>query len=204
MKSCSVEGCDRAVHSKGLCSPHNHRMRRHGSPLGGGVDRGAPMKHFAEEIVKAETDECVLWPYARGSMGYGTLYIKGMGMQLVHRLVCEVVHGAPPTQRHEAAHTCGNGHLACVNKRHVVWKTHAENLQDRDDHGTMIHGERCSYAKLTEADVLAITGSLQHFNAKELALRFGVSRATINDIRRGKSWSRLTGRVWSPIERATA
>ncbi|MCS7464929.1 hypothetical protein N0M98_33135 [Paenibacillus doosanensis] len=33
MKSCSIEGCDRPVKAKQLCSTHHQRLLRNGSPL---------------------------------------------------------------------------------------------------------------------------------------------------------------------------
>ncbi len=35
MKNCKVENCDKRSKAHGYCSMHNHRMNRHGDPLGG-------------------------------------------------------------------------------------------------------------------------------------------------------------------------
>jgi hypothetical protein len=37
--SCSVNGCERPIDARGLCSPHYYRMRRHGDPTAGGTFR---------------------------------------------------------------------------------------------------------------------------------------------------------------------
>jgi len=82
--------------------------------------------------------ECLIWPYAKTNKGYGVGYgrtkINGR-KQIVSRIICEAVRGAPPTPRHEAAHSCGNGHLGCCTKRHLFWKTPEENWEDRRRHG---------------------------------------------------------------------
>ncbi|WP_292637037.1 hypothetical protein [Mesorhizobium sp.] len=49
----------------------------------------------------------------------------------VSRLVCEEVHGPPPSPDHEAAHSCDNGDLGCATKRHLSWKTPKENTADK-------------------------------------------------------------------------
>lgn len=39
--------------------------------------------------------------------------------------------GSPPSADHVAAHKCGNGHLSCVNPKHLYWATTTENARDR-------------------------------------------------------------------------
>lgn len=39
VKVCSVDGCGKPRHAKGLCSSHNSRRVRYGSPIGGGPDK---------------------------------------------------------------------------------------------------------------------------------------------------------------------
>ena len=51
--------------------------------------------------------------------------------------------------------------------------------------------------KLTEADVREIKGLLQLKSDQELGALFGVHKATINDIRRGKSWRKVAVNVCS-------
>lgn len=33
MNECTIDGCDKPVKAKGLCSMHHQRWRRHGDPL---------------------------------------------------------------------------------------------------------------------------------------------------------------------------
>src|SRR6185503_14814151 len=79
-------------------------------------------------------DDCLIWPFCRTQSGYGHIGYEGK-LWTAHRLMCQVAHGEPPTPKHVAAHECGNGHLGCVNPRHLRWKTQSENQHDRKAQG---------------------------------------------------------------------
>ena len=189
MKVCSIEGCQRRVHGNGLCRPHNRRRRCYGDPLGQGkTENGSVQKYFTDVVLKYDGDDCLTWPYARQWNGRGKIGLKGKTKE-VHRAVCEEVYGLPPTPKHEAAHSCGNGHLGCVAKRHLSWKTHKENEADKVGHGTRNWGERVPTAKLTERNVIDIWSMKNTATQRVIAERFGVAKATINAIYRRKNWS---------------
>lgn len=141
---CSVPDCGKPSLARGWCSAHWHRHRRLGDPLGGGKMRapvGEPLRYLREVVLAFDGDECLIWPYARTSSGYGNLGIED-GNAVVSRLVCERVYGPPPTPDHEAAHSCGRGHEGCVTQNHLSWKTATENQADRVAHGTVNSGQR--------------------------------------------------------------
>lgn len=127
---CTIDGCDSRVHASGLCSGHWKRWRKHGDPLAGRARPGEPERYFREVVLAYDGDECLTWPYQKDGHGYGQLSRKGKN-HTVSRLVCIEVNGPPPGPDYDAAHGCDNGHLACVAKRHVVWKTHADNMLDK-------------------------------------------------------------------------
>lgn len=185
---CSVDGCDKLRSTRGWCDAHYARWVRNGSPTGGGTIEGEPLKYI-EKAARCESDECLPWPYARTSSGYGHV-----GRKSAHRLVCEAVHGPAPFEKAEARHLCGNGHLGCVNGRHLRWGTRAENQYDRIAHGTSPRGSRNGSTALTEAQVSDLFYRARA-NESEAALAraFNVSRATVNSIKLGRTWSWLTG-----------
>src|SRR5690242_5616667 len=125
---CSVDGCNKAAWRRGWCGAHYARFRRHGDPLGGGTGWGIPLQWLKEQIAAAGTD-CIFWTFADNTGGRGVLRYNGRNIE-AHRLVCILVHGEPPTPEHEAAHSCGNGHLGCINPNHLRWDTRVGNFAD--------------------------------------------------------------------------
>lgn len=187
---CSVDDCGKSAKRAGLCLAHYERKRRHGDPLAGGAPRaikGDPYRFYREVVLPYSGDDCLTWPYSRSVGGYGRGWLDG-AMRFVHRLACEEVNGAPPTPKHQASHTCGNGHLGCVNPRHLRWKTPKANTADRIIHGTHNRGERHNMSKLTESDVMEIMAMKNKESQKSIAEMFCVSRGTISKIHRGVSW----------------
>jgi hypothetical protein len=172
-----------------LCRAHYYRWRKHGDPTGGGTAWGEPDRFYRDVVLPYCGDECLLWPYSR-TAGYGRLCREGRDY-LVSRLVCEDEHGPAPTEAHEAAHSCGNGKLGCVTRKHLSWKTRVENEADKLVHGTHNRGERQGGAKLTTDDVLAIRALVGQVSQKEIASRFGIGKAQVSRIVNGKTWSWL-------------
>lgn len=104
-----------------------------------------------------------------------------------------MAHGEPPSPEHEAAHSCGKGHLGCIHPHHVRWATPKENSADMVLHGTSVRGERNAAAILTKdqvREIFALKGKVRQI---EIAHYFEVSQATVADIHRGGAWGWLTG-----------
>jgi hypothetical protein len=106
-----------------------------------------------------------------------------------HRLVCKAAHGPPPEGKPETAHSCGKGHLGCINPNHLRWASPKENNADKIAHGTANRGDRCNLAKLSEASVIEIKRLLGAVPNPMLAARFNISVAAINAIASGRTWS---------------
>lgn len=172
---------------------HLRRIRVHGSVDGGKHYGGA--EKFYQEVVLTDTrghdDECLIWPFGRGSRhGYATMR-NPSGSELVHRRLCEEVHGEPPTPDHEAAHSCNRGKFGCVTQGHLRWATHKENMDDKLIHGTHNRGARNWRAKLTEADIPMVRSLLGTDTYAAIGEKFGVSASTIWQIDKGNSWAWL-------------
>jgi hypothetical protein len=190
-KACAVDGCNGNAHNaakggRGWCVAHYTRWRRHGDPTGGGTNTGAPLA-FLEQALASETNDCINWPYGRGWKGRAKVWIGGRNCPAA-RVICERAHGAPPTPEHEAAHSCGKGHVGCINPRHLRWATPKENNADRLIHGTDLRGERNHLAKLAEADVREIRRlALEGMTQRAIARQYEVSEPAISLIVRRKS-----------------
>lgn len=194
-KACSVEGCNGNSHyssqgAKGFCRRHYKRLLRHGDALGGSTGWAECISFYRDVLLTYDGDGCLRWPYGRTQAGYATTFRDGK-RGVVSRFLCEDTYGPPPTPEHQAAHSCGNGHLGCVTKGHLSWKTPVENQADRLIHGTDGRGERHSQAKLTEDNVREIISQRGKGTCAEIAMRYNVSRKTISDIHNGKTWSWL-------------
>lgn len=193
MNTCSIEGCSRAMRSKGLCNAHYKRLRCYGDPLKGWSrsPHNAPRDYLYMKVIGYEGDDCLIWPYGKNKRGYGQISNPN-GSNLVHRIICELVHGQPPTPKHHAAHSCGNGHLGCVAPKHLSWETHDENMADMIAHGTSPAGERNSNSKLTTAQVLDIRRMYDaNIHHSAIAQEYGISTKTVSKIGLRLRWRHL-------------
>lgn len=183
---CSIDGCDRRHHARGLCFAHYYRLRRHGDPLGGGIPRDAGLS-FVETASAHSGTRCLLWPYGLSASGYPRVYYCGQSTRAT-RVICERIHGPQPTPAHEVAHSCGN--RVCLNPRHLRWATRKENMADTLLHGTRNRGERNGSSKLTRVNVKAIRSQPSR-TIRDLANQYGVCPMTISNIRLRKVWKWL-------------
>lgn len=193
-KACSVNGCNRNSHCQargrlGYCGTHYNRFRKYGDPLKiKTAATGELLRFYNEDVQAYEGESCLIWPYTKDGNGYGRMYIDGKAVS-VSRFLCRDINGEPPTEKHQAAHLCGNGHLGCVTKRHLVWKTVAENHADKVKHGTHNRGERCPVSKLTESDVVGIRALRGIEKLDEIASRYGITKSNVKAIHYRRSWA---------------
>src|SRR5690349_13216798 len=152
---CSIPDCGKPAHAKDYCNAHYRRFKQHGNPFGGRTPKGEPLRWIQEVALCHVGDDCLMWPFSKDRHGYGQAVVDGRHL-IASRYICELVHGTPPTPRHDAAHSCGKGHDACVAPGHLSWKTRAANMEDMLIHDTHRRGERNFNAKLTEAAVIQI------------------------------------------------
>lgn len=169
---------------------HNQRLLDHGSPYGGRTPNGEALKYLTEVAIPYDSDECLTWPYTRNAKGYGLISMAGRP-QMAHRIICQKVHGPPPSKAHQVGHSCGKGFDGCVNPKHLRWVTAKQNAQDRIEHGTQVRGDACSYAKLTEQQVIEIKSLIGTDSYRRIGERFGVGYQIIGNIARGERWRHI-------------
>lgn len=131
-------------------------------------------------------EECLIWPYSRNHQGYGQLGYFGK-VRKAHTVMCMMAHGTKPTPIHQAAHSCGNGHLGCVHPKHLSWKTPRENRLDTSAHG---RGYKHRGKELRPEIVRQIRASPKSY--LEIAAEFGVYWGTVGKIKRGELYPNLT------------
>jgi hypothetical protein len=149
-------------------------------------DKGAGIT-FIRANVAYEGDDCLIWPLHRDPRGYGMMGWLGK-MRYAHRVMCIMAKGEPPTPKHQAAHSCGNGDKGCVNPRHLSWKTNSENQLDRSRHGTRAKAGWGWKGKLTAEQVAEIRSLKGRMTQYEIAALFNVSQQNVGDIHRGRTW----------------
>lgn len=114
----------------------------------------------------------------------------------VHQIVCEAFHGPKPSPKHQVAHFPDRDPL---NNRaeNLRWATALENHGDRRVHETTFPGEKNYFAQITAEDVREIRrlyrrGHPRHpGNQAELAERFGLCPAYVQQIANGKAWAHI-------------
>lgn len=124
---------------------------------------------------------CLEWTGGKNSEGYGYFKVDGRDWRST-RWIFQYDHGyLPPV----VMHTCDNPR--CVNLRHLIPGTNADNMADKRAKGRA-NGPR----KLSDADVRLIRSTYAEGNVtqKVLAERYAVTRAWISRIVRNQARSR--------------
>ena len=127
---------------------------------------GRPRRRWAE----ADEKGCIIFAGTTNSKGYGCV-----GEGLVHRLAWIAFHGPIPRGM-ELHHRCKE--KRCFNVDHLECLTKAQHME--------IEGRP---QRLDEDKVWEMLGMLSAGASRsEVAARFGVSKTTVTQVRRGKSW----------------
>jgi hypothetical protein len=156
------------------------------------TDKGkGKCQQYFNDVVRTYTGEaCLLWPFGRSRRGDARMAV-GRKLKQAARVLCEIEHGPPPTPEHHAAHSCGNGHLGCVNRYHLSWKTPLENNADMLVHGTRIAGEKNHKAKITAGDAADIRRLRGSMSQQKIAEKYGLKQAAVSKIQLGATWKHL-------------
>lgn len=157
-------------------------------------------ERFFDKINKSSDDSCWIWEGCRDSDGYGNFFLGDLEgyprLAKAHR-VSYAQHKGPFDQELLVCHHCDNPW--CVNPDHLFLGTNQDNCDDKIRKGrnkcSVQVGSQNNASKLSEEDVLEIVGFLPTFNNKEISKKFSgkVSHQQVSLIRRGKSWSHVTG-----------
>lgn len=193
---CSVADCGKPIgHGrKGMCGGHYQMNYKRGTTVRLLAPQGEP-EAWLRAHVNHQGDECLTWPFARTSDGVGRMgkkiEIGEFRTAQAPRAMCALAHGLPPFETAQAAHSCGKGHLGCINPRHLRWRSPAANTREKVEHGTQLRGETHAFARLTELQVRAMRALHPQFSAPELAEVFGVHVWTVRDAINRKTWAWL-------------
>lgn len=130
---------------------------------------------------------CLEWQGSRHNQGYGIFWRDGKRIY-AHREIYEASHGPIPKGMC-VCHTCDNP--PCINPEHLFLGTYLDNTRDMMSKGRFPIGERVSWSKLTDADVLEIRKIGNSTPRFLIAKRYGVHTTTIRDVLNNKKWKHL-------------
>lgn len=183
--TCRVKGCENAHVAKGFCGKHYARGRRNGGPLALRTHERGTAWAWIHQHSTHQSDECLPWPFSRDRNGYASMHGGSAS-----RFMCQTAHGDAPSPAHEAAHNCGNGHLACMNPTHLRWATRLQNRADRISHGRNNGCEANGQAVLSpkQVDEIRAIWRAGGTSAIQIARKFQVHRSTVYSVVRHKTW----------------
>lgn len=102
------------------------------------------------------------------------------------RYIYECEHGSLSDELF-VMHTCDNP--TCINPSHLAAGTPLENTRDMVEKGRKPVGEAVPCAKLTNSDVLDIRKDSR--SSAVIARDYGVSKKTIQDVRKRRTWKHI-------------
>lgn len=180
------------VNPDGLClCGCGQRVRRGRLFVSGHNGRVRPVRpvaeRFWEKVDKRGPDECWEWKAGKTKFGYGSFRYRGrQETALAHRVAYRLHYGNLPSDL-LVCHQCDNP--ACCNPTHLFVGTHQDNADDMVAKNRYVSG----VAKVTTDQVLAIHAEIvKGRRSADIARQFGVSLQIIGNIRRGKTWRRIT------------
>ena len=144
---------------------------------------------FWEKVDVRGDDDC--WPWKAGmfrATGYGQFHFEGKPIT-AHRMSL-ILDGRDPGPEGDSRHMCDR--RDCVNPRHLVPGSRAQNVNDARQKGRLrggTSGESNGMSRLTVDDVREIRRLLADGETgASLARRFGVSDTTVSLIKKRKTW----------------
>ena len=191
--ACSVQGCDKPVLAKGMCSRHYSRMRRHGHLGETHFSRGDWVDRLWASIDRRGPDECWEWQKST-QQGYGRLIVNGKRVTS-HRAMWELVNGPIPSgdgyHGLVVMHRCDN--RACCNPAHLMLGTQSMNIRDMDRKGRRRRnppkGEAHHNRQLDEQIVRDLRAG--RITPKEVALKLGIGVRAAQKAKSGKTWKHI-------------
>lgn len=190
---CSIQGCDGKMIARSLCWKHYGRQRANGTTEL--IKRFTPPMHqFWKYVDKdgpvnvAVGTPCWQWTGDLGTHGYGKIYNRLMGKQMIaSRASYEINVGAIPDGLC-VLHRCDN--RACVNPSHFFLGTKQDNSTDCKMKGRHVKGEAHPRSKLKESQVLSIRADNRAL--RTIAADYLVCKETIRKIKQHTRWVHLS------------
>jgi hypothetical protein len=143
-----------------------------------------PIERFNQKYVVDEETGCWNWVAGTNNKGYGSFRVGDKTLK-AHRFSYEYYIG-PINPELEICHNCNN--CKCINPDHLRQDTRKSNMIDK------------SYAGTNNNQILSVDEVIQikkellhpyHGQQQDLAHFYKVRKQTINEIKKGRSWSHV-------------
>lgn len=151
-------------------------------------------RFWGNVLVVEDRASCWEWRRSCGSHGYGQYYEERGKPIAAHRFAWTVTKGQIPGGLH-VLHRCDN--KKCVRPDHLFLGTQADNMRDMREKGRHSHfavrGDESPCTKVTDKQVAELRaryvgGTRQRpGNALELASHYGITRARVYQLAKGKA-----------------
>lgn len=185
IRGCSVSGCERKHHGKGLCSHHYTRLYHKGDITTPIVSLPPKEKLLAKRNITG--NGCWEWLGYRDTSGYGWIGIN-YRIESTHRIAYKIWAGEIPKGLY-VLHKCDNP--PCFNPEHLFLGSNRDNRVDAVKKNRHAKGEKIVFSKLTATQVLEARAMLGRLSQREIADHFLVDQSNISRIARRITWKHI-------------
>lgn len=158
--------------------------------------RGESMNTL-KKLISVDTDDCILWPHAKRSSGYGAICLGHNKIYSTHVVAWAIANGRKIPRKKKTGntvrglnvlHTCDV--RPCINPRHLFRGTQKVNQGDMVKKDRGARGERHPSAKLNENIVRQIRRETE-LSLDQMANKYGIVKSAIHNIRSHKRWHHI-------------
>jgi hypothetical protein len=153
---------------------------------------------FESKFIPEPNSGCWLWIGGANCEGRGRFYINGSNTTAPR--ACWMIYVGAIPEGLDVCHKCDNP--SCVNPDHLWLGTAKDNLADmvqknrhyqKNKPWLLARGERNGASKLNEESVSEIKSRIANGQSiRSIALDFGISKTTVDSIKRGTLWGHVT------------
>lgn len=100
--------------------------------LDGPFKREVSIAYFVRSHMGSKAKDCIFVPGAQANVPAKVTFCdKSI---TAARYMTLLTHGTPKYEGAVSRHTCGNGHLSCINPNHLIWGDAGDNVADENKH----------------------------------------------------------------------